>query len=112
MRIHLVFNVHLLRPAAEVPPPGQVQAPPPPVEVEGLEEWEVEDIIDSRWERRGRGKSRLRYTVKRTGYLHVTEQRAGSLYNARQIVEIRQLRSRKRLLTLLAIEFCYSGATP
>jgi hypothetical protein len=87
MRIHPVFNVHLLRPAAEDPLPGQAQPPPPPVEVEGLEEWEVEDIVDSRWDRRGRGKPRLRYTVKWTGHPDVTEERAEYLENARQIVE-------------------------
>ena len=47
MRIHPVFNVSLLRPAAENPVPGQRQEPPPPTEVEGLEEWQVEDILDS-----------------------------------------------------------------
>lgn len=87
MRVHPVFNVHLLRPAAEDPLPGQAQPPSPPVEVEGLEEWEVEDIVDSRWDRRGRGKPRLRYTVKWTGYPDVTEERAEYLENARQVVE-------------------------
>jgi hypothetical protein len=58
MKNHPVFNVSLLRPAANDPAPGQRQDPPPPVEVEGLEEWEVEDVVDSRWERRGRGPPR------------------------------------------------------
>jgi hypothetical protein len=87
MKIHPVFNVSLLRPAAEDPLPGQIQLPPPPVEVEGLEEWEVEDIVDSRWDRRGRGKPRLKYTVKWTGHPDVTEERAEYLENARQVVE-------------------------
>lgn len=47
MRIHPVFNVSLLHPAAGNPIPGQRQAAPPPVEVEGLEEWEVEDVLDT-----------------------------------------------------------------
>ena len=65
MQIHLVFYVNLLRPAATNPLPGQRQEPPPPVEVEGVEEWEVQDILDSRWDRRGRGGApRLKYTVK------------------------------------------------
>ncbi|KAG0160466.1 hypothetical protein PDIDSM_7995 [Penicillium digitatum] len=49
MKIHPVFNVSLLQPAATNPVNGQVTEPAPPVEVEGLEEWEVEDILDSRW---------------------------------------------------------------
>ncbi|KAG0152773.1 hypothetical protein PDIDSM_2578 [Penicillium digitatum] len=53
---------------------GQVTEPAPPVEVEGLEEWEVEDILDSRWERRGRGGPRLKYTVKWIGYDEPTEE--------------------------------------
>ena len=61
MRIHPVFHVSLLRPAATNPLPGQRHPPPPPVEVDGLEEWHVEDIWDSRWDRCGRGQPRLRY---------------------------------------------------
>jgi hypothetical protein len=86
MRIHPVFNVNLLRPAAENPVPGQIQDPPPPVEVEGLEEWEVEEIVDSRWERRGRGGPRLKYTVKWAGYDELTEEPAAYLEHAREVV--------------------------
>jgi hypothetical protein len=86
MRIHPVFNVSLLRPAAENPVPGQRQEPPPTIEVDGIEEWEVEDILDSRWERRGRGGPRLKYTVKWTGYDEPTEEPAAYLENAREII--------------------------
>jgi hypothetical protein len=86
MRIHPVFNVSLLRPAAENPVPGQRHEPPPAVEVDGIEEWEVEDILDSRWERRGRGVPRLKYTVKWTGYDEPTEEPAAYLENAKEIV--------------------------
>jgi transposase InsO family protein len=85
MRIHPVFNVRLLRPAAENPAPGQRHEPPPPVEVQGLEEWEVEDILDSRIERRGRN-GRLKYTVKWVGYDTPTEEPAKYLANAKQAV--------------------------
>jgi hypothetical protein len=47
MQIHPVFNVNLLRPAANNPVPGQQQPPPPPVEVEGIEQYEVEEVVDS-----------------------------------------------------------------
>ncbi|KAH0605094.1 uncharacterized protein H6S33_005076 [Morchella sextelata] len=53
MKIHPVFHVSLLSPKANDPLPGQQQLLPPPVEIEGEEEWEVEDILDSR-KRRGR----------------------------------------------------------
>ena len=86
MRIHPVFNVSLLRPAATDPAPGQHLPPPPPVEVEGLEEWEVEEVVASRWERRGRGPGRLYYTVKWTGYDDLTEVPADHLGNARETV--------------------------
>jgi hypothetical protein len=87
MRIHPVFHVNLLRPVAENPLPGQRQEPPPPVEVEGLEEWEVEEILDSRWDRRGRGgRPRLKYTVKWVGYDHPTEEPADHLENATEVI--------------------------
>jgi hypothetical protein len=47
MRIHPVFNVNLLYPATNNPVPGQRQPPPPPVEVEGIEQYEVEEVVDS-----------------------------------------------------------------
>lgn len=50
-----MFDVSLLHPAAKNPVPSQRQEPPPAIEVDGLKEWEVEEIMDSRWERRGRG---------------------------------------------------------
>jgi hypothetical protein len=87
MRIHPVFNVSLLRPAANDPLPGQRHDPPPPVEAEGIEEWQVEDILDSRWEYRGRGGPRLKYTVKWAGYDDPTEEPAAYLEHARQITE-------------------------
>jgi hypothetical protein len=47
MRIHPVFNVNLLCPAAEDPVPRQQQPLPPPVEVEGIEQYEVEEVVNS-----------------------------------------------------------------
>jgi hypothetical protein len=69
MKVHPVFNVNLLVPAACDPHTGQRQPPPPPVEINGLEHFEVEEIVDSFTDRRGRGgKPRLRYVVRWSGY--------------------------------------------
>ncbi|KEY63902.1 hypothetical protein S7711_10198 [Stachybotrys chartarum IBT 7711] len=87
MRIHPVFHTNLLRPAANDRLPEQHRPQPPPIEVEGIEEWEVEDIVDSRWDRRGRGgRARLKYTVKWTGYPDPTEVPAEHVKNAAQVI--------------------------
>ena len=63
MKIHNVFHVRLLEPAASDRFSGQLIPPAPPVEVDGEEEWEVTDVFDSRMFRR-----RLEYLIKWTGY--------------------------------------------
>jgi len=51
--LHPVFNVVKLSATLEDPIPGRKpQAPPPPIVVDGEPEWEVEEILDSRWHRR------------------------------------------------------------
>jgi hypothetical protein len=67
MRVHPVFSVSLLDPAADDPLPGQRNPPPPPIIVDEEEEYEVEEILDSKIARR-----RLKYKVKWTGYDHPT----------------------------------------
>jgi hypothetical protein len=54
MKIYLVFHVSLLEPLAEDPLPNQVIPPPPPIEVEGEEEFWVKEILDSRVRRKKR----------------------------------------------------------
>ena len=61
--VHPVFNVALLHDAPSDAIPGRVQKQPPPVEVEGQEEYKVEQILDSRFYRNG-----LQYLVKWKGY--------------------------------------------
>ena len=63
MKIHNVFSPDKLRKAADDPLPGQVQEPPEPVEINDDEEWEVEQILDSRIHRR-----KLQYRVKWFGF--------------------------------------------
>jgi len=49
-QLHLVSNVVKLSAAPDDPIPGRKpQAPPPPIVVNGEPEWEVEEVLDSRW---------------------------------------------------------------
>jgi hypothetical protein len=64
MKIHDAFHPVLLRKAATDPLPGQEHTEPPPIIIED-EEWEVDDILNSRLY--GRWK-RLQYQVKWKGY--------------------------------------------
>lgn len=48
MKIHPVFHVALLEPNSMDPIAGQVMPRPHPVEIEGHEEWEVEEVLTSR----------------------------------------------------------------
>jgi len=64
IHIHPVFHVSLLEPYKENPFPHRVDIPPPPIVVtDNGEEWEVEQILDSKISHR-----RLFYLVKWQGY--------------------------------------------
>lgn len=45
IKIHPIISPDKLRKAAEDPLPGQVNAPPPPVNITGDQEWEIHDIL-------------------------------------------------------------------
>lgn len=62
-KVHPVFHVSLLERYIANTLPGRMVPPPPPVEIEGEEEFEVEAIVDSRIIRR-----RLQYRVQWKGY--------------------------------------------
>jgi hypothetical protein len=52
MKIHPVFHVSLLEPYKELTIPRRLPTPPPPIEINGEEEFEVSKIIDSRINRK------------------------------------------------------------
>jgi len=59
-QLHPVFNVVKLTPALDDLIPGQKTTDhPPPIIIDGEAEWEVEEILNSRWHRR-----RFQYLVK------------------------------------------------
>ena len=63
MKVHPVFHVSLLTPYHANTLPGRVQPPPPLVIVEGFEEFEVEEILDSQIH-----YNKLQYFVDWKGY--------------------------------------------
>jgi len=66
-KIHNVFYVSLFDLAANNLLEWQIIPPPPPVEVKGAEEWQVQEVLDSKFVR-----NRLRYLVKWEGYNETT----------------------------------------
>ena len=70
MGMHNVFHVQLLEPYTDNLIPNRVQLPPPPIEIEGKKEYEVEAILDSRTNERY--SEPLRYLVKWLGYNETT----------------------------------------
>ena len=63
MTIHNTFHISLLEHCEDNNFPSQIQSPPPPIEIDGEPEYELEDIIDSRLHR-----DKLQHRAKWTGY--------------------------------------------
>ena len=66
-RIHPVFHVSLLQPTNSSEIHNRAIDPPPPVELDGADKWEVHRILDSRIDHRRKG-SGLLYLVKWKGF--------------------------------------------
>jgi predicted GH43/DUF377 family glycosyl hydrolase len=82
LRIHLVHHVSLLEPAAEDPLTGQQVTPPPTVEVNGDQEYQVEGVEDSRVYR-----NQIQYLVRWTGYDQMTWEPANDV-NGLQALDV------------------------
>lgn len=83
MMIHPIFHFSLLEPVPNDPLPGQAIPPPPLIEVEGQEEWEVVEVLDSRHYRR-----RIQSLVKWLGWDDATWQPTTNLVNSPADVEL------------------------
>jgi Chromo (CHRromatin Organisation MOdifier) domain len=90
--IHNVFHASLLTPYKETEEHGKNFEQPPPEVIEGQEEYEVEQIIDSRWWGHGQ---RLQYLLRWKGYsrAHDSWQDAAEVHAPRLV---REYHARKR----------------
>src|SRR5882672_9092708 len=66
-RIHPVFHVSLLQPTSSSVIPARVVDPPPPIELDDSDEWEVNRILDSKVDRHCKGPG-LFYLVEWKGF--------------------------------------------
>jgi len=48
MAVHNTFHICLLEPYQENRNPSQIKEPRPPIQIEGEDEYELDEIIDSR----------------------------------------------------------------
>lgn len=85
--LHPVFHVHLLELYIENTIPGRHQPAPPAVEIDGVEEYEVEEILDSRFDRRRRPGEEILYTVKWVGHSDPTIEHESNLEHSSEAIE-------------------------
>ena len=82
-QIHNVFHVSLLEPHTTNPFTTRNLDPPPPIEIENDLEYEVENILDSRYNKRRR---RLEYFVQWQGYDEPSWEGAHNLTHAPELL--------------------------
>ena len=63
IKLHPVRHISKLEPAANDPYPGQIITPLPPLQMDGEEKWEVEEVLDAKVQYR-----KLQYIIKWTSY--------------------------------------------
>jgi len=63
MAIHNTFHISLLEPYQNHQFPSQIKKPPPPIQIEGEDEYELDEIIDARLH-----YNKLQYRAKWKGY--------------------------------------------
>jgi len=89
-RIHPVFHVSLLQPTSMSEVPNRVINPPPLIELDDSDEWEVHWILDSRIDRCRKG-SGLLYLVEWKGFNNTPDATSweppGHLKNAHDLVQ-------------------------
>ena len=66
-RIHPVFHVSLLQPTSSSEIPDRVIDPPLPIELDDSDKWEIHRILDSKVDRRRKGRGLL-YLVEWKGF--------------------------------------------
>ena len=84
MKIYPVFHSSLLQPAATDPMSGQRPTEPPPIVINGEQEYELRSIIDSRYNKR---RKRLEYKVQWTGYDQMDWEPAENLEHAKDLLK-------------------------
>ena len=82
IKVYLVFQVSLLEPIASNPPLGQVQPLPPPVIIDEELEWEVDEIVNSKFV----GKT-LKYLVRWVSYTNLTWESNFLFANAPSVIK-------------------------
>lgn len=103
LKIHPVFHVSLLSPHHEDDIPGRTQPPPPPIEVEGDLEYEVDEVVDAR-----RFRRKFQYLVRWKGYSreHDTWVNAEDMGNAQAKIRAFYRKKPNAPREINAIELC------
>ena len=82
IKVHPVRHVSKPELAANDPYPGQIIPPPPLMEINGEEEWEVEEVLDAKIR-----YQKLQYIIKWTGY-NIPDWRDAKDVNGHQAIDI------------------------